>query len=156
MDVIDSSFSVDQRKVLLILQEVQSILVNIMFKKYPKNKLLPASGIACFALMFSFLIYSQNVIAGWSKSSVYDLIFLLGIGICFSLVGGIYAFYSWAFTTENFVEWYNDQNGDWRNYWKIFYPDAVLHWIVRINSPIFLLAGLGMVGSSLYFFFSPR
>jgi len=128
----------------------------MMLKKYPKNKLLPATGIVCFALMFSFLIYSLDVVDGWSKSPVFDLIFLLGIGICFSLVGGIYAFYSWAFTTENFVEWYNDQSGDWRNYWQIFYSDTILHWIIRINSPVFLLVGLGMVGSSLYFFFSPR
>src|SRR5688572_9685061 len=101
----------------------------MMFKKYPKNKLLPASGIACFVLMLSFLIYSSDVIDGWSKSSVYDFIFLLGIGICFSLAGGIYAFYSWAFTTEDFVEWYNDQSGNWQSYWRNFSSDTVLHWI---------------------------
>jgi hypothetical protein len=93
------------------------------------------------------------VIDSWNKLPVFDFIFLLGIGICFSLVAGIYVFYSWTFTTENFVDWFNEQRGGWRNYWQIFYSDAVLHWIFRINSPVFLVAGLAMVVSSLYFFF---
>jgi hypothetical protein len=125
----------------------------MMFKKYTKNRLLPASGIACFVLMLSFLVYSIGLIDGWSTSPVFDFIFLLGIGICFSIVGGIYALYSWAFTTEDFVEWYNNQSGDWRNYWHIFFSDKILHWIFRFNSSIFLLAGIAMVILSFYFFF---
>jgi hypothetical protein len=128
-------------------------------RKYPRNKLMMAAGLGYFVL-FALFIISKNYLpdagGGWSDPPIFDYLYLFGAGICFSILGIGYTYYSWTLNEEDFIEWYKDQQlfgRNWVGRWSNLYPKGFLIWSNRISSLIGALIGIAISSFMLFAIF---
>ena len=120
-------------------------------EKHPVNKSMMAVGISYFVLFFLFLIaksYFPDAGGGWSDPPIIDYLFFLGAGICISILGLGYTYYSWILTEEEYIKWYTDQQlfgKKFINSWRRLYPSGTIIWMNRILAPISALVGFIMI-----------
>lgn len=115
-------------------------------KKYQMNMPMLIAGLIYFVL-FALLIISKRFLpdagGGWSDPPIFDYLFLLGMGICFSILGIGYTYYSWTLNEEDYLEWFADQQL-FGTYFTKMYRRTRNYWTTRISAPIGALMGIAL------------
>ena len=118
--------------------------------KYSRNKwIMSASYISLIllALLLITKIFLPDVVRGWSNLLIFDFFYILGIGICISILGAGYTFYSWTLKAQEYSEWNAVQQKNFEN-WLVrldsMPSDNTLLWSTRIAAPVAALLGLGL------------
>ena len=118
--------------------------------KYSRNKwIMSASYISLIllALLLITKIFLPDVVRGWSNLLIFDFFYILGIGICISILGAGYTFYSWTLKAQEYSEWNAVQQKNFEN-WLVRLDsrpsDNTLLWSTRIAAPVAALLGLGL------------
>ena len=93
--------------------------------KYSRNKIMAIAGYTSFVL-FVLLIITKSLLpdagGGLSDPLIFEYLYLLGMGICFSILSIGYSYYSWTLSAKEFSEWFAVQNNNFEN------------WLVRTDS----------------------
>jgi hypothetical protein len=125
--------------------------------KLPRNKPMIFAGFSFYALFGAFFILKNhllNISENWSSSPIFDDVFMLGFGVCLSVLFIGYTYYAWTLNLDDFVEWINKQ---------VFVPKKQAqkpisdlarsngYWLFRIVSPIGAFFG---IASAIFSFFS--
>jgi hypothetical protein len=132
--------------------------------KYSRNKLIifaSYSSLVLFVLLLITKIFLPNAGGGWSKPPIFDYIYLFGIGICFSILGIGYTYYSWTLKAKEYSEWAAVQQNNFESWLErtdsIFPTDSTLLWSSRIAGPFWALIGIAisvlMLVSIFYYLF---
>lgn len=125
-----------------------------MMQKHPVNKPMRVASLAYFILFLMFVVTKNFFPAkygGWSDPPIIDFIFLLGIGICFLIMGMVYTYYSWTLNAEDFMEWYSDQQIIGKNWAKRSYSPEWSLWSMRlIGGPVTTIVGIVLIGFMLF------
>jgi len=135
----------------------------MMARKYPRNKLMIVAGL-CYFVLFALFIVSKNYLpdagGGWSDPPIFDYLFLLGTGICLSIISIGITYYSWTLSEKEYIEWYTDQQiidskwaKTWINIWINLNPEGGIIWINRIMGPIGILISIFLICSMLFSIF---
>ena len=99
------------------------------------------------ALLLITKIFLPDVVRGWSNLLIFDFFYILGIGICISILGAGYTFYSWTLKAQEYSEWNAVQQKNFEN-WLVrldsMPSDNTLLWSTRIAAPVAALLGLGL------------
>lgn len=125
-------------------------------QKYPMNVPMLIAGLSYF-VFFALLIISKSFLpdagGGWSDPPIYDYLFFLGMGICFSILGVGYTYYSWTLSEEEYYEWFANQQLFGAHLTKM-YRATWNFWSTRISAPIGALVGIVMSVSMLLAIFA--
>ena len=114
------------------------------------------AGWSCVALFFLFAIVKSLLPQGSDGSTefiIVDYLFMVGMGISWSIFSGVYAFYSWKFSEEEFIEWHIEQEAygkNWLRFLSELSPKGFVIWQNRIIAPIAFLLGIMIVGYGLF------
>ena len=109
------------------------------------------AGIGYFVLFILFAIAKSRFSdagGGGSDSPIIDYLFLLGAGVCISILTLGYTYYSWTLTEEEYIKWYTDQQlfgKKFINSWRRLYPSGSVIWMNRIIAPIGAFIGFAMI-----------
>ena len=124
-------------------------------KKYLVNKSMVAAGIG-FIILFILFAITKSLLpdagGGWSDPPIFDYLFILGFGICLSIIASGYTYYSWKLTEEEYIEWYTEQQLFGKkhiNLWRRLYPSGTVIWTNRLFASIGVLMGFAMIGFTL-------
>ena len=108
------------------------------------------AGNTCFILFVLLIItktYLPDAWGGLSDPPIFDYIYIFGLGICVSILGTSYAYYSWTLSAKEFSEWLAVQNNNFEN-WLVrtdsFPSDNTLLSSNRIAGPVGGLMGIGI------------
>ena len=99
---------------------------------------------ALFLITKSFLPEAEG---GWSDPPIFDYFYMLGMGICFSILGIGYTYYSWTLNEEEYLEWYTNQQllgAKSKTTWEKMYYLGWGFWSTRISAPIGAFMGISI------------
>jgi hypothetical protein len=123
-----------------------------MLQKYPINK---PFRLASFFYLISILLFivTQVFFANvFSTGKIASVAFFFSSGICFSIIGVVYTYYSWTLSAQDFVEWYINQQmfgKDWAR--KSFISPEIGLWSFRlIGGPVTSIVGILLTGFMLF------
>lgn len=111
-----------------------------------------AAGIGYFVLLVLFVVtksFLPDAGGGWSDPPIFDYLYMLGAGICISIMATGYTYYSWTLSEEEYLQWYKDQQlfgKNWTGKWSGLYPKGMIIWQNRIVAPIGVLIGIVLSG----------
>ncbi|HSB00047.1 MAG TPA: hypothetical protein VLE49_05315 [Anaerolineales bacterium] len=118
-----------------------------------------AAGIGYLVLFILFVVtksFLPDAGGGWSDPPIFDYLYILGFGICLSIIAIGYTYYSWTLSEEEYLEWYKDQQLFGRNLiekWRRLYPKGMVIWTNRIFAPVGGLLGIALSGFMLFAIF---
>jgi hypothetical protein len=124
--------------------------------KLPRNKPML---IASFSFIILFILFAvadsrlPDAGGGWHNPPIYDYVFILGFGICWSVLCIGYTYYAWTLNANDFEEWVKNQ---------VFMPKkqrqkpvsdfarAYNQWFFRFITPVGALFGIAMIGFMVF------
>lgn len=98
-----------------------------------------------FVLLIITKTYLPNAWGGLNNPPIFDYIYILGLGICVSILGISYAYYSWTLKPEEYSEWFAVQQNNfeaWLGRTDSFPSDNRVLWSSRIAGPFGALMGI--------------
>ncbi len=123
------------------------------------NKPIRFTGFIFTALVGLFLlskIILPEKALGENTPIVYNFLFVLGFGVCLSIIGISYSVVAWTRNSKDYLHWYLAQAITRPPLWWIklfsFSPSFFLWWF-RLTAPIFALAGLVAAGLGIFYLF---
>jgi len=109
-----------------------------------------------FYILFAVFAVTKNRLpkagGGWSNPPIFDYLFILGFGICVSVLCVGYTYYAWILSTDDFSKWIKYQIFISKE--RIERPEsdfarAYTHWFFRFVTPIGALLGITIIGFML-------
>jgi len=99
-----------------------------------------------FVLLIITKTYLPDAWGGLSDPPIFDYIYILGLGICVSILGTSYAYYAWTLSAKEYSEWNAVQQKNFENWLgrtdSIFPADSTILWSSRIAGPVGALMGI--------------
>ena len=118
---------------------------------HSRNKIMSLAGYG-YLVLFALLIVSKSFVpqgsGGWSDPPLYDYIFLLGFGICISIMGIGYSYFAWTKNAKDYVEWFLDQSIK-KTQWQVELMSSnpgFSVWLARLIAPFISLFGIVLIG----------
>jgi hypothetical protein len=120
--------------------------------RYPRNKPMIIAGFSFYILFAAFAIVKSRLPdagGGWSNPPIFDYMFILGFGICWSVLCIGYTYYAWTLNADDFSTWIKYQT--FMSKKRIERPESdfartYTHWFFRFVSPIGALLGITIIG----------
>src|SRR6266545_7149457 len=121
-----------------------------------RNKPMLIAGFSLFVLFILFAVVKSRLPdagGGWSSPPIYDYLFVLGFGICWSVLCVGYTYYAWTLNTDDFLEWITHQT--FMSKKQVQTPGSIFaggyqQWVVRFIAPIGALLGIAMIGFMVF------
>ena len=124
--------------------------------KPPRNKPMLVASFSFIILFILFAVADSRLPeagGGWHNPPIYDYMFILGFGICWSVLCIGYTYYAWTLNAADFEEWVKNQ---------VFMPKkqrqkpvsdfarAYNQWFFRFITPVGALFGIAMIGFMVF------
>ena len=114
--------------------------------------------VAGYSLLVFFVLFAivksrlPDAGGGWSNPPIYDYVFILGFGICWSVLCVGYTYYAWTLNADDFLVWMKNQVIGRIQARKPVskFARAYNQWFFRLVTPIGALLGIGMIGFMLF------
>ena len=124
--------------------------------KLPRNKPMLVAGFSFLILFTLFAIADSRLPdagGGWHNPPIYDYVFMLGFGVCWSVLCIGYTYYAWTLNVDDFTEWIKKQTLMSKKQLQRQESDfarGYTHWFFRFVTPIGALFGIAMIASMLF------
>ena len=124
--------------------------------KLPRNKPMIIAGLLFYILFAVFAVLKShlpNTGGDWSNSPFFDDVFMLGFGICWTVLCSGYTYYAWTLNPNDFEAWVKNQvlmPKKQRQKTVSDFARAYNQWLFRIISPVGALFGTAMIGFMVF------
>ncbi len=114
------------------------------------------AGFSFFILFILFAIADSRLPdagGGWHNPPIYDYVFMLGFGVCWSVLCIGYTYYAWTLNVDNFTEWIKRQtlmSKKQLQRQESEFARGYTYWFFRFVTPIGALFGIAIIASMLY------
>ncbi len=115
--------------------------------------------VAGFSFLILFILFAltesrlPDAGGGWHNPPIYDYVFILGFGICCSVLCIGYTYYAWTLNADDFTEWIKKQTLMSKKQLERKESDfarGYTYWFFRLVTPIGALFGIAMIASMLF------
>ena len=110
-----------------------------------------------FIILFILFVIADSRLpdagGGWHNPPIYDYVFILGFGICWSVLCIGYSYYAWTLNADDFVEWIKNQTLMSKKQIQRQESDfarGYTLWFFRSVTPIGALVGITLIGFMLF------
>ena len=118
--------------------------------KRTRNKAMLIAGFSFYILFILFAVLDNRLSdSGWSSQPIVEDVFMLGLGICISVLCIGYTYYAWTLNAYDFLAWVTHQVSIGKKQVSNF-NRAYNHWLFRIIAPMGSLFGIVLTGSEAF------
>ena len=115
--------------------------------------------VASFSFIVLFILFAitesrlPDAGGGWHNPPIYDYVFIVSFGICWSVLCIGYTYYAWTLNANDFTEWIKKQTLMSKKQLQREESDfarGYTHWFFRFITPIGALFGITLIGFMLF------